>query len=217
MSTQLNKIINHCIKTGLNEMQVDTIVEIYESEYVTPGGEDRFYNDVTTMSNEELLQRLIIPYNLNKMQKEMTRRINEGHHTVMNVSGMRGYSYSIGLSVNRSHPHELVVLANTAISHASINEIAAKFPDGEYPDGPITLECGRIKVGDLTVKIRAKIEKLPNPVDVRGKLFQRIGEFSGRDPEDFYVIYLGDGNNKLPGEDGYDETFIQTIDNSAMN
>lgn len=212
----LNNLIEYCSELGLNEQQINTVVEFWHSDYVA-GVQEKFYNDLTTMSKDEVMEKIIIPFNWSKVQGDMANRISDGHFTVMGVAGKTGYSYSIGLSVNRPKPHELVVLCSTAISQTVINEVADRYPDGIYPTEAISLNCGRVVVGDLKVPIRAKIVRLDNPHEVKDKLFRRIGELSGKEPDDLYCIYLGDKNNKLPGDAEYDESFIQTVDNCAKD
>lgn len=191
----------------LNERQIATILE------GAPAWTNIFLDDAKVPDRQAALDKVIIPYNAMKLDYGIIKRMDAGGHTVMCVAGKEGFAYTIGLTHNRPSPHELFISVGIGTAAQSmLNEIANKYPDGDYPTEPIELTSCFVKKGKLKLDSRVRIVKSIDPQKIIEDNFRRIDQWTGIYPADIYIVHVGDINNLLPGEEGYDVDFKQLIE-----
>lgn len=196
---------------GLNVHQIKTIKSIFSRVPIHKRAE--WVENFRELDYEDV-RKMIVSYNLGKMNGRIDRLVEDGKHACMGVSGPNGFSYSIGLCTKHEDGHELVILADIGEGKGGeiINEIIARFPNGDYPKDIITLTS--FKLVGTDVFPRVKIVEHPKPKYVIENLFPRIDMWTKILPHTIYQIMVADANNLLPGEDGYDHSaFPQTVEN----
>ena len=191
----------------LNEYQIQTILE------GAPAWTNIFLDDAKVPNRQAALDKVIIPYNAMKLDYDIIKRMDAGGHTVMCVAGKEGFAYTIGLTHNRPNPHELFISVGIgSTAQSMLNEIAKKYPDGNYPTEPIELKSCFVKKGNRKFNSRVRIVKSTAPEKIIEANFRRIDQWTGIYPTDIYIVYVSDINNILPGEEGYDVNFKQLIE-----
>lgn len=184
---------------GLNPFQIETLLSL-------PQPQLEYFLSPAVNTARQTLDKLIIPHNLTKMNAQIEALIQSGKFTVMSVAGEEGFSYSVGLTVNGKHSHELLVGASIGTAgHSIINEIADMYPDHQYPITPIELDTATVNKR----KLRCRIIKSLRPNAIIEKYFARIDQWTRTFPKEIYLVVIGDKNNVLPGEPGYDENLKQ--------
>lgn len=194
-TNKLALVKTHAASLELNEFQLGTVVAHEETWGVFLG----------CQSKEEVIEKIIFPINLRKLDKKIIDRINvDKQHSVMNAAGE--ISYSIGLSVLCKRSHELVV-EESQVSAGIINEIVLAYPDGDYPAIPFMLE--EYTVQSVGQDLRVKIVQAPDTERFIKDNFANIARWTGVNPKEILLVVVGDLNNILPGEPGYDVDFKQ--------
>lgn len=186
---------------GLNPYQIKTLKSL-------PQEAQEFFVSSRISTKEEAIDQLIVPFNLKKLDAGIRDKVAAGGYMVMMVNGDEGYSYSIGLTVNGKHSHELVIPYSIgAVAQLIINEIVEVYPDHEYPDTPIEVDCAQVD----GQRLRIKIDKALHTSRAISKCFARLDRWTDRFPTAVYFIHVADKNNVLPGEPGYDTSMRPTI------
>lgn len=199
----------------LNEYQVDTIKEVLKND---EGGVKM--NILTSILNndqltdeektERLVDEIIIPHNMERLWNQTTARIENGGWTIQGVYDAEPpFAYTIGLSQQSTYEliasgidvRTLADLLNTLGEHLKSN------PDTKIEDiRPETLplftinngEQGRYRIVDVTS--RQLFEDYMCQLDCYVEITPELTVLA---------LILPDANNKLPGEEGYDENFVQ--------
>lgn len=186
---------------GLNEQQIETLQSM-------PIASMEQFLSSSIVTKHDAIDRLIVPFNLQRMDREIRQQVQSGRHLVMGVGGDAGFAYSIGLTVNGKHSHELIVPYSIgSVSQIIINEIVDIYCDHHYPTNPIELD--QALVADKPLRVR--IVKSKDARKVIADCFARIDRWTDKFPQDVYYVQVGDKNNVLPDEPGYDETFTMSI------
>ncbi len=196
---------------GLNVHQIKTIKIIFSR--VPAHKRVEWVENFLELDYEDV-RKMIVSYNLGKMDSRIEQLVEDGKHACMGVSGPNGFSYSIGLCTKHEDKHELAILAGIGETKGGeiINEIITRFPNGDYPKDVIAITTFQI-VGTETSP-RVKIVEHPKPNYVIENLFPRIDMWTKVLPRKIYQIMVADINNLLPGEEGYDHSaFPQTVEN----
>lgn len=199
----------------LNEHQVATIKETLKNDEV--GVKASILTsilDIEQLTDEEKTERLvdeiIVPHNMERLWNQTTTRIENGGWTIQGVYDAEPpFAYTIGLSQQSTYEliasgidvRTLADLLNTLGEHLKSN------PDTKVEDiHPEALPLFRINNGEQG---RYRIEVVTSP-----KLFEdymcQLDRYVEITPAlTVLALILPDANNKLPGEEGYDESFVQ--------
>lgn len=114
----------------------------------------------------------------------------------------KSYSYTTGLS-DKHRFEVLVVNAGKSSGNLLADAVKLLLEKKLVPNTPGTMDNFLTNGEPLRVKA---VELQPT-----SKTFMHIREFVGK-VDKIYQIYVGDQTNKLPGETGYNEDFLQTMD-----
>lgn len=213
-----------CKFAGLNEAQIDTIINGWDVELpgvrrnddgVTPvhdfferivdgatGSERNFLKDM-------LIEKLVIPINTLRLDKEQKDRVLEkGVHTVICVMNM--YSSSIGASITKTLNTEFVIGIGSQSGGIIINQVVSDFSEGKIAVGSV-FEISSYEINGASLR-----GKLIVPSEKFGKVenifyYSRYIEQGLVAPDsNVLLIVVGDKQNVLPGEEGYDVNWDQT-------
>lgn len=188
-------------------------VELFASGYLTP---------LMVLSDFDIhtyIKWLFDPFTASFEQKKMTifkqwmdfmenQVIEEQGFFVRNVFSnnpvdkWKRYSYTKGLK--KEHKFE-VLLVNGGAQSGNVLAAAVKL----LLDKKLVLnEPGELEDFHVNeVPVRVKFVEL----DPASKTYTQLEEYV-RPVATIYQLYIGDPSNKLPGEDGYDAEFVQTLD-----
>jgi hypothetical protein len=198
------KIISkRATELGLNLQQAKSLMEMYRN--LNDASRETMMRELTACTTaEEAITKLIFPFKRNKMDNEIRELIKRGQPAGLSVAGPEGYTYSIGLSVLRNPPHELVIGAglNGNIGGKLILHLVETYPDGIYPLDTVLQSPDFYPDRFIIRKVNATNAFIQ-------KYFARIDQWTDVFPKDIYLIHLADKNNVLPHEEGYDKSFNQ--------
>lgn len=196
----------------LNATQTEAIIDAIADGFVDA---EQFYellNHETFTAEDKynnLIDKVIVPYGLQKLNEQITQRIDDGEFTYINVDRdgeTPAFTYTVGgiplIGAELLYVGEVPFNPPASI----VNQAFDTLKDIEE----LTSDLG--PVGTLVVSgdVRYRITSHP--------LHQNVGKFLKMVPTHFpdypqdtpvYVIELADSNNLLPGEEGYDATFVQ--------
>lgn len=142
------------------------------------------------------------------------KKIAEHGHFIQGVFDPEGkepnIAYTVGLEEKLGA--ELIVIAGVDISilHEIVNDVAGQLlsestiTEGKRTASSMTVANGN---GDLRINL---VRAAPNSAEA-ARIKVRPKSHYGVPPKAVYQIFLGDEQNKLPGEEGYNDSFIQTL------
>lgn len=201
------------LKTLLNEEQLKTVQDVLAAGEVEAEALQALIEDDQLTDEDKtktLIEKLIVPYRSRAIEADIRERLANGEHQIVGV-GSDGenppFAYSIG-GIDKIGA-ELLVVAN--IDLGALGSILNVAMDAFEKAGTHTQDIGQIgtlaKTGEA---LRYRI--LPR------MLSENVGDFLRMVPDFYpeypletpvYVIELADGENLLPGEDGYNDDLIQ--------
>tara|TARA_B100000929_G_scaffold282666_1_gene262880 strand:+ start:1789 stop:2997 length:1209 start_codon:yes stop_codon:yes gene_type:complete len=211
--TKLTDIQLEKLNNLLNEAQVETVVAAVAAEKVLPEHLDEVLNHQEAddaVKTDTLVQGIVIPFNLDKLNQNVKERLDNGEHQVIGVGAdedQPAFAYTIG-GIPKINA-ELLIVANIDLTAlGSILNIAI---EKMVEAGGFTEDLGDIgSIATTGESLRYRIR--------RELLSENVGDFLAKVPDFYpeydldtpvYVIEMGDANNLLPGEEGYNESFIQ--------
>lgn len=218
-----------CSECDLNVHQIDTIISNWDGEIeITFKGADESemvkVNDLfdavmyaftkgdfgDDTLNNVLVQNLVIPINVRRLQAENKQRLANNEHTVTVVAGC--YSYTIGASKTKCLGKEFICFIGSQIGGLVLNEVVELFSNGKIVPGEIfVLDSIRPKNGISGA--RAKIMTPEEGFEKVTQVFHyplHIKEGLVDENSDVLLVMVSDKHNVLPDEDGYDSTWDQS-------
>ena len=199
-------------KLNYNEYQINTLLNIEEDSNWIHVPEkmllDYKEGKLEEEKVKEYLTQVIIEINLDRLLGEHKERMEKNGYTVTVVGGERATAYTVGLSV--SEGYELVTQSNIAgkVLGIVINAVVGELRDSGFEEN-LTLKTFNIN----NTEARCKLVEVKD-VEWLGENIT-YGMFNSdwleTKPTKVYQVLLGDKNNILPGENGYDVSFEQTL------
>lgn len=199
-------------KLGYNDYQVYTLLNIEKdsewSHVPTYILEDLKSGKLKEDEAKKLLTKIIIKVNATKLLREHGERMEKHGYTVTMVTGERPTAYTVGLSV--SEGYELVTQSNIhgkvagVVINAVVDELrksgfSENFTLKNFNINNTEARCRLVEIEDLEWLGTQVTFGMFNPEWLKVK------------PTKVYQVLLGDKNNILPDEDGYDTSFDQTL------
>lgn len=201
-----NEIIDAtCVRFDLNPAQQNTLCDHYEA--LTNESREKFIEGLKNCkTDDDVIYGFIVPYNLKKMNNGIRDKIAAGQYTCMSVgpgenNSSPGFAYSIGLSVVSDIKAEIVVAGHTECSNVIIDEAHGILLNNPHANGVHELKS-------ITPN-RIRIVKIQDVETFTLEHFARIDQWLDSKPETLYLVQLADKNNVLPGEYGYDVSYLQ--------
>lgn len=200
------------LKDLLTEDQIQTVNNAVENEFITSVALGELVNHETYTTDEKrniLIDTVIVPYNMAKLENDINEAIENGKVASISVGGDGEtplFIYTVGgIPIMGG---ELLLVGNIPPQvGSSILNVAF---EAAKEKGEVSGDLGTLATLEDGDDLRYLIKTQT--------LGETVKDFLNLVPKHFpdapldtpvYVIEVGDENNLLPGEEGYDETFIQ--------
>jgi len=205
-------MIPKAIQNALNEYQLATLEAYIDSD---PGGLENLRNLARTIPENEIeeavVNGIIVPFNIQRYRQDTDKSLSEGKWVVMGIFGdetVQGYAYTVGLT-NRCH----VELFCSGISHNhmgvilnTLGERLIDFPELALDD-PYFTE-GLFSLADGTPG-RTRLQRVPLQSAANNYAYAVNTHIDVKEEHGMIVVIFPDENNILPGEEGYNQDFVQ--------
>lgn len=209
----IHPLIPKAIQNVLNEHQIAVIDQFLTEEPDALETLVRAANRLKdTALKEFLIETIIIPFNKKRLYLQMQDRIAQGHWTVQGVGGdasSPSFAYTVGLSVHCGVEAfcsglDLQTMGGLLNTLAEILKVNPQAGVEDLPEPLITLvdgQVGRIRLERISLAQACHTHTYA----VRG-VRDNIHE-----EEQLVVLVFPDENNRLPGEEGYNQAFKQIL------
>lgn len=138
------------------------------------------------------------------------RQISQLGYYINGVSGLPPFAYSVGLAGKLGYEIAVVNVGEEGVFKFLL-EVAGRLTAGENLfDGPFTMNGYSVLVGMESQHSRVKFVELALDSPTASNFFGILG----KTPKIFHLI-ASDAKNVLPGEPGYDVTYIQELEQYA--
>lgn len=199
----------------LNEYQKGTLTDFLESKNantvtITDTEVTKPIEEMDELEVHLTLMRLVVHLNIAKINQEHKERIESGDYTVQVVTSDPPLVYTAGLSLTSGI--ELAYQTNMDIRFMSdiVNGLAKGIKENGLLEETTSKQYLTGEEKDLRIKL-VLVEEKDKLID---KLTLGMGNpnWLPNRPDKVYQVLVGDERNILPGEEGYDETFLQDFD-----
>lgn len=196
--------------TLLNEYQVDSINNALEKGFVQENHVQELM-DHDSLSDQDktnmLIDKVVVPFNMSQLDNQIKEQIETGGHNVVCASGddeVPTFTYSVGGLCRAGC--EVLYMGNvpdkTAASFINSTLIHLEKHSGDIDTLPPLGE-----VDGQPIRHTVHHRKLMDYPEYLVKVFDHYSDIDPETP--LYILEVGDGHNRLPGEEGYDEEFEQ--------
>lgn len=163
----------------------------------------------------KMLSESVLEITIHLVQSDTRNKLKESDWIVLHTADEDGasFSYTVGLSRHEGvESCELICHGQTNCEHAHslLNEIAGRIKQGESADNIEHSDNLRV-VGGFSLRVLLK--EVGDKKHVLGNYTPAAkGDFYlDEEPATIYQVFLGDENNLLPREEGYNETTFPNL------
>lgn len=160
-------------------------------------------------SSHSVIMEVLVEHTTQVLLDVHKSRIAEGRFTTISVAAPVPYSYTIGLSAFVGYEIIGRGLIPSDLMESLINEMGQRAVAGEYMTGVRGSRLNDIN-GESHRLILNRVEDTENALDHLLLLAGSVVFVPDR-PKQVYQLYVGDCDNRLPGEDGYNNVLLQEL------
>ena len=198
-------------QSTLNKFQKETLTSFLTINESTSIG----YSDpeatkpLEEMNAEEVretLLRAVMHINIGRLDEEHKQRIEKGGFTVQCVTSDPALVYTVGLSIDTGIELACQASIDMKILYQVVNEAALVIKEKGLVEEMVSAQY---KVGEENLRVKLVLVENKDKLVDNVTLGMGNSKWLDKRPESIYQVFVGDEGNKLPGEEGYNERFVQ--------